>query len=216
MTQLSFNLNSFLIKGNYVAGINLIYGPAASGKTTCCLLASISMAKEGKKVIFIDTENGFSIERLKQLCADDYNNIIDNIFLLKIKSFEDQKEKLYGLFDLIKEGKFSLVVIDTLVAYYRQELRKDVKKVNLELIEQLKILKYITRRGLPILITTQVYSKMDNKGSIESVGGKMVKNFSKVLIELKKYSDGRRKAILLKPKQKEMSFKIGKRGFIQV
>ena len=64
-------LNFFSEKGNKNPDIKLIYGPAAAGKTTYCLLTSISMAKKGKKVMFIDTENGFSIERLKQLCGPD-------------------------------------------------------------------------------------------------------------------------------------------------
>ena len=126
----------------------------------------------------------------------------------------DQKKKLSKLFNIVKEGKFSLVIVDTLGAHYRKVLKEDVKKINLELIEQLKILKYITRYGLPILITNQVYSIMDTKEGIESVGGKMVKNFSKVLIELKNIPNGGRKAIILKPKQKEILFKIGKNGFI--
>ena len=81
----SFSSSAFdclLGEGESKHHINLIYGPAASGKTTYCLSASIFMAKKGAKVIFIDTENGFSIERLKQLCGGDYRKIIDNLFLL--------------------------------------------------------------------------------------------------------------------------------------
>src|SRR3989339_1589394 len=44
--------------------ITTIYGPAGSGKTTLCLLCAMNTAREGKKVIYIDTENNFSVERL--------------------------------------------------------------------------------------------------------------------------------------------------------
>ena len=43
--------------------ITLIYGPAASGKTTWCLLASIAIAKEGKKL------NQITIEITKKLLS---------------------------------------------------------------------------------------------------------------------------------------------------
>lgn len=211
-----FSMDFFLKKQKNNHHIKLIYGPSASGKTTYGLLASISMAKQGKKVLFIDTENGFSIERLKQLSKEDYNKIMDNIFLLRIKSFKDQNKKFAELSKIVKEGNFSLVVVDTLGAHYRKVLKENIKKVNLELIEQLKILKYITRDGSPVLITNQVYSKMDLEGSVESVGGKMVKNFSKVLIELQNLPKGKRKARLLKPNQKDILFKIEKEGFIPV
>ena len=75
-------------------------------------------------------------------------------------------------------------------------------------------MKYITRNGSPVLITNQVYSKMNPEGDVESVGGNMVKNFSKVLIELQNLPNGKKKAILLKPNQKELLFKIEEEGFI--
>ena len=55
---------------------------------------------------------------------------------------------------------------------------------------------------------------MNTEGGVESVGGKMVKNFSKILIELQNAPNGWKKAIILKPKQKEIIFKIVKKGFI--
>jgi RecA/RadA recombinase len=48
--------------------ITTFYGPAGSGKTNFCVLAAASIARR-KKVIFIDTEGGFSFERLNQLAS---------------------------------------------------------------------------------------------------------------------------------------------------
>ena len=204
-----------LLGGRYSKDtINLIYGPAASGKTTCCLLAAINIAKNNGKVIFIDTENGFSVERLEQLGGENYKEIIKNIFLLKIKSFEDQKKKFDMLFKIVKEGGISLVIIDTLGSQYRKVLKEDITGVNKALIEQLKVLKYIINSGVTVLVTNQVYANINEKDKVESVGGKMVKNFSKLLIELQNLSHGNRKAILLKPEHKEILFKIKKEGFI--
>ena len=46
-----------------------IYGPSGSGKTNIAILIALNNSKD-KKVIFIDTEGGFSIERAKQLFSD--------------------------------------------------------------------------------------------------------------------------------------------------
>ena len=210
----SNKLNSLSNFGYCNGAINLIYGPAASGKTTFCLLAAIAVAKKNKKVIFIDTENGFSIERLKQLSGNHYKEIMDHIFLLRVGSFKDQNKKFVDLFKIVKEGGIDLVIVDTLGAHYRVVLKEDITGVNKALIEQLKVLKYIIQLGVTVLVTNQVYANINEKDKIESVGGKMVKNFSNVLIELQNLSHCNKKAILLKPKHKEVVFNIKKEGFI--
>ena len=51
----SFDLNKFLFGGYEKDIITTIYGPGGSGKTNFCLLAAVSQAKKGNKVIYIDT-----------------------------------------------------------------------------------------------------------------------------------------------------------------
>ena len=49
-----------MLHGGYEKDIiTTIYGPAGSGKTNLCLLCAMNTAREGKKVIYIDTENNF-------------------------------------------------------------------------------------------------------------------------------------------------------------
>ena len=55
--------------GEYKDEISLIYGVAGSGKTTIAKLVAIEEAKKSK-VMFIDTENVFCVERFKQLIGD--------------------------------------------------------------------------------------------------------------------------------------------------
>jgi DNA repair protein RadB len=63
----SYDLNKWLYGGYETDIVTVIYGGAGTGKTNFCLLAGVSQAKKGKKIIFIDTEGGFSVERIKQL-----------------------------------------------------------------------------------------------------------------------------------------------------
>jgi len=66
-----------LLEGGYETdAITTIYGPAGAGKTNLALLASVGIAKQGKKVIFIDTEGGFSVSRLKQILPE-YKKLLD-------------------------------------------------------------------------------------------------------------------------------------------
>ena len=82
-------LNTLLEGGYEKDAITTIYGPAGSGKTNLALLAAAEMAKN-KKVIFIDTEGGFSITRLKQIVSG-YEQILGNIVFLQPTNFEEQK-----------------------------------------------------------------------------------------------------------------------------
>ena len=63
----SYDLNKWLHGGYEDDVVTVIYGEAASGKTNFCLMAAVSQAKKGNKVIYVDTEGGFSVERVKQL-----------------------------------------------------------------------------------------------------------------------------------------------------
>ncbi|MEK6952368.1 MAG: DNA repair protein RadB, partial [Nanoarchaeota archaeon] len=60
-----------LISG-YGNEISIIYGPAASGKTTLAILSMVGQLKRDKKVVFVDTEKGFSIDRFMQICGLSY------------------------------------------------------------------------------------------------------------------------------------------------
>ncbi len=81
-------------------GINLIYGESATGKTTLCLQIAGERAKKNK-VMFIDTENGFSLDRFKQIYPEDYKERLDNITLIRVSNFEEQCK----IFDTIKNVK---------------------------------------------------------------------------------------------------------------
>jgi len=229
----SYDLNKFLYGGYEPGIITTFYGPAGSGKTNLCILAAVSQAKKGKKVIFIDTEGGFSSERVKQILnlskenKQLYNQILQNIILLKPTNFQEQKQEFEKLLKQIKQSKpesqsqISLIIIDGITMLYRLELAEARKKTNLqaiqqinsELAKQLRILAEIARKKqITILVTNQVYSeflpeqdyKSSNNSQINSlqkqikmVGGDILKYWSKCIIELT-YSKQTRKIILRK------------------
>ncbi|MDP2908199.1 MAG: AAA family ATPase, partial [Nanoarchaeota archaeon] len=92
--------------------LTLIYGPSASGKTTLAIQAAVKRAEEGKKVLYIDTEGGFNPERVKQINPNP--KILDNILLLRVKDFMEQRVNFRKLKELVEKGRINLVVIDTI------------------------------------------------------------------------------------------------------
>ena len=235
----SFDLNKWLY-GGYEAGIiTMIAGPPASGKTNFGILAACSQAKKGKKLIFIDTEGGFSIERVKQIVGDNYQEVLKNILFLEPMSFEEQRKLFLKLAEQVKKEDVGLIVVDGMAMHYRLELgevkakeskeskdEEEIRKVNRELAWQMKLLSEISRRQkIPVIITNQVYSeflseeerKKGIKPGVNLVGGDLMKYWSKAIIELKN-ENGKRQAILLKHRslpQKELNFEIKNTGIFR-
>ena len=205
-------LDDFLGKG--YEGLTNIYGPAGAGKTLLCKLCTV---KAEKKIIFIDSEEGFSIERLKQLTPD-YKKVLEKLIVFKPKNFYEQKQMIENLNGIINNN-ISIIIVDTLTRFYRFEIAKtdDVNMINSVLRKQLNILSELSEK-VPVIITNQVYSDFKFKDEIKIVGGEIVKKKSDYLIELKKLKTYR-KLIVHKPenlKGKELVFKIEEKGIKEI
>jgi DNA repair protein RadB len=213
-----------MLEGGYEKdAITTIYGPAGSGKTVICLLAAMTMSRSGRKVIYVDTEGGFSVERLKQIAksiSQDFRKILDNMVFLKPTSFDEQKKSFEKLKEIVND-RIGLIIVDTIAMLYRIEMGKneDIHNVNRELASQIAFLTEIARKkNIPILITNQVYADFDEPNKVNIVGGDILKYGSKCLIELQITPNGNRGLILRKhrnlPEKKEIVFKIVEGGII--
>lgn len=210
-----------LLEGGYDKDIvTTVYGPSGSGKTNLCLLAMIRMAGTGKKILFIDTEGGIAVERVKQI-TNHYSKVLQSVVFFRPVNFEEQNEVFESLRKLVDE-KIGLIVVDSIAMLYRLELGKkeEVYEVNSMLAKQIACLTEIARRWkIPVLITNQVYADFENKGSVKMVGGDLLKYGSKCLIELMKFKSFR--GIVLRkhrslPEGLEVKFKINGKGLEKV
>ncbi len=207
-----------LLKGGYDKDIvTTIYGPAGSGKTLFCLLTSIHTALSKKKVIFVDTEGGFSLERLQQLTGA-FSDVLQQMIFFRPTTFREQKDAFDKLRKVI-DNKVGLVVIDTISMLYRLELGKsdNIYDINRELGKQIAYLNEIARKkNIPILLTNQVYADFENKCNVKMVGGDILKYGSKCLIELKNFKKGLRAFVLRKHRSisegRNLLFRISERG----
>ena len=228
----SFDLNKWLQGGYEKDVITMIAGPPGSGKTNFVILAACSQAKKGNKVLFMDTEGGFSVDRVRQIAGENYEEILKNIFLLEPTDFEEQKKNFSLLLNQIRKEHVGLIIVDSMTSLYRLELGEirnnevKVKELNWKVAEQMRILAENSRKQkIPVILTNQVYSGFLSEEDLRNgvkretnlVGGDLLKYWSKCIIELK-LENRKRKAVLLKHRSlpnKELNFEVRDKGIFR-
>lgn len=169
--------------------VTLIYGEPETGKTTLAIQCAVSCASQNYKTLFVDCDNTFSAKRLSQLSADKFDQIAEQIILVKPKDFREQT----AVVDRIQEyteKNFGLIVIDTFTTLYGAKVSESSGKafnVNRELNRQLAILAETARiRKIPIIITSQVRSVFDDQmSSVRPVATRVLKFWADIIIALK-------------------------------
>ncbi|MBI5061168.1 MAG: DNA repair and recombination protein RadB [Candidatus Aenigmarchaeota archaeon] len=186
-------LDKLLNGGIECGAVTNIYGPPGSGKTNIALSAALECKS---KVLYIDTEGSFSLERFQQIGGDEKK--LKNIMLIEPHTWQEQCVAIENLDKLMQRESIGLVIVDSFVALYRLELaQENFQQVNRQLAMQYAILSRIAREcKIPILVTNQVYSKGDE---VELSSRSIAKYWSKCLIELRKSDrDNHRIAVLRK------------------
>ena len=203
-----------ILLGNAEKGIiTQIYGPPGVGKTNICLINSINAVNYGK-VIYIDTEGGLSIERIKQIAPNNYQKVLENIILYNVFDFYEQDKVIQKELPLIANNA-SLIVVDNITSLYRLELSDEASKnimLNKMLGNQVKtLLKLAKTYNLAVLITNQVRETVNG---FEASGGRLLEYWSKCIVRLEKLN-GDRLAILekhLHAGEERVKFRIVERG----
>jgi len=181
-----------LLGGGLTEGVvTQLYGPPASGKTNLALIAAASALGRGK-VVYIDPDGGFSVERLRQVAGGRFEEVADNIILMQPTSFDELRVAVSRLDELVTSMKVSLVVVDSVAMLYRMEEDKDVRMLGRMLAQLLRVAR---KYGLPVLLTNQVYSEFDTN-LIRPIGGQITEYFTKNIVELARRDDGSRYAVL--------------------
>lgn len=212
-------LDKILNGGIERGAVTNVYGEAGSGKTNLALLCTISVIDNGRKVVFIDTEGGFSFERFDQLTNGNSQQYLNKIILLEPKSWEEQCKRI-GELPKIIEDDVGLVVVDSIVTLYRLEITdENYHRINRELSRQYANLSAIAReKNIPVLVTNQVYSI---SGKLELISRTIGKYWAKALIKLERLDKpNHRLATVMKhrsiPEGKSIEFVITRNGFKEV
>lgn len=218
-------IDKLLLGGFEPDVITTFYGPASSGKSNIALIASLSIAAQAKKAIFIDTEGGFSLDRIQQLAPKGYEALLKNILLLKPTSFEEQKKYLSQLSQIVSTHKVGIILVDSIAMLYRLQKgsEEEIRVTNRELAQQLSSLSEIARKkNIPVVVTNQVYADFGKKEGPENfhmVGGDLLKYWSKCIVKLE-LVESIRKASIFKhrslPEGRAVYFKIKENGLEEV
>ena len=137
-----------LLGGGFEKGvITQIFGPPSSGKSNITLALAVNVARTNKKVIYIDTEGGISIDRIKQISGPDFSRVANNIIVFEPTNFLEQNDNLKAIEVWLRKNNadVDLIVLDSAVALYRVDDMKS-SKLNKELGKQMGILSKIARK----------------------------------------------------------------------
>lgn len=181
-----------LLGGGFEPGIiTEIYGEAGSGKTNICLQLGRNIVRSGKKVAYIDTE-GVSMERLRQICGDETDDLMRNFLIFKPLSQEAMGRDIVGLEKLPDIG---LIIVDSINMYARLAFSEESGYDN-SLQRQVIHLQILARRmNIPVILTAQVYGTGEE---VQPFSGRTMAHIAKTIIRLDKTGIGLRKAVIIK------------------
>jgi len=206
-----------LLEGGFEGGaITLLFGEAGSGKTNICLQVASMVASSGKKVVYIDTE-GVSLERLKQIAGEGYEEVMKNTLFFEPHNFEDQEKFVEKAVRLAESSlEVGVIMLDSATIHYRLTRNDEEKGVRKSLSPQLaKLLAAARSKDIPIILTSQVYTDIE-KGTFEPLGGHVLLHNAKAIIRLDKVGTNTRRAVIIKHRHLEegrrADFKLTKNG----
>jgi len=213
-----------MLGGGFEKGIiTQIFGPPSSGKSNITLSIAVNVAKNGKKVIYVDTEGGISIDRIKQISGIDFSIVANNIMVFEPTNFSEQKDAVKSIDIWLRKNHrdVDLIVLDSAVALYRVD---DMKSsiLNKELGRQMGILSKIARQyDIAVILTNQIYSSFDDEGNndIKAVGGTILQYWSKAIIQLERGDEINQRIATLKRHRsisegKQTVFSITSKGIV--
>jgi len=187
----SKNFNKVIGGGFFSGKVYVIFGANKTGKTQICHQLSVQAFQNSFKVVYLDTENTFRPERVRELAeSNKYNSekTLKNIYVSKIMSNNALLLKLNELDSIIKSNNIKLLIIDSINNFFRIE-RSDkqvsflkTKTTYLKILE--KISNLTQRFQLITILTAQVAPNFIEEAVIKEfpVGNQYLNHyFSEVL-----------------------------------
>ena len=180
--------------------ITELYGEGGSGKTLFCLEVAHRVARDGRWVLYIDTE-GVSVDRLHQIAGESLDRILKRFLLSTPKNLEEQSRAVSTACALAREGKrpVGLIIVDSATFYYRLSLsgvdEDDARQaLSLELAD---LVATALQAHVSVVVTNQVWRNLRD-GTLEPLGGSFVNHVAKTILRFERLSGPRRKVVLVK------------------
>jgi DNA repair protein RadA len=211
VTTCSQALDTLLGGGIETQAITEFFGEFGYGKTQVChqLAVNVQLPPEkgglGKGVIYIDTENTFRPERIRQMATAlglDPKEVLRNIMVARAFNSYHQMLLAEKAKEIIPEKNVGLLVVDSLTSHFRSDYRgRDfLAERQQKLNRHLQTLLQVTEKhNIAVVVTNQVYMRPDCffRDPTAPVGGHIVGHASTFRVYLRKSKGNRRIARLI-------------------
>ncbi len=232
ITTGSKGLDELIGGGVETQSITEFYGEFGSGKSQIAHELAVTVqlpVEEGGldgEVVFIDTENTFRPERIKQIAEGfglDINEVLKRIHVARAFNTSHQILMADKINELIQtDVNIKLIILDSLMAHFRAEYvgRESLATRQQKLNQHLHTLQTIaTTYNVAILLTNQVQARPDSffGTPTKAIGGHVLGHASTYRILLKKGLSGKRIARLVDSPhlpEGEAVFKVSTEGII--
>lgn len=202
----SRELDKLLGGGVESQAITEVFGEFRTGKTqlshtlcATCQMPDATAGYKGGKAIYIDTENTFRPDRLRQICERfnmDQEAMLDNILYARAYTSEHQMELLDFVAAKFHEelGVFKLLVVDSVMALFRVDFsgRGELAERQQKLAQMLSRLQKIAEEyNVAVFITNQMTADPGAGLTFQAdpkkpIGGHILAHASTTRIMLKK------------------------------
>lgn len=204
----SENIDNMLEGGFETGAITECFGQYGSGKTQIAhaLAVSCQIDDPSAVAVFIDTENTFRPERIKQFAQGfdyDPDKALENIKVARAFNSDHQMILAEKVEELIKEGhNVKLLVVDSLTAHFRAEFvgRGTLADRQQKLNKHMHTLALLADKyNICVYVTNQVMAKPDAffGDPTEAIGGHIVGHNSTFRIYLRRGKKNTRVAKLV-------------------
>lgn len=206
-------LDTLLGGGFETASISECFGEFGSGKTQIGHILAVraqapdKLSKKKGISVFIDTENTFRPERIKDISKGlkwNVEEVLKNIKVARACNSDHQMLLAEKIEDLIKKNKLNvrLVVIDSLTAHFRAEFigRGTLNERQQKLNKHMRtLMRLADAYNICIYVTNQVMARPDIffGDPTQAIGGHIVAHNSQTRMYLRKGKKGSRVAKLI-------------------
>jgi RecA/RadA recombinase len=175
--------------GGFTRGeLALIYGEAATGKTTTVIQAAASSAKMNLKVIYIDSDHSFTQQRFNQIAGSESKDISELISLFFPETFSEQRTLLESLEKYVTPS-LGMMIVDSVSSLYRDAFSNtaSIFSLNRDLSGQLAYLSELaSSHNIACILTSQVHSRLTpSVTDIEPVARRTLYHFPRTILRTK-------------------------------
>ena len=168
--------------------ITLVYGEAATGKTTVAIQAATSAALHGLKVVYVDSDHSFTQQRFEQIEKTNIADVSERIMLFLPETFTEQRVLVESLENYVTPS-LGLVIVDSMSSLYRAAFSRaaSIFNLNRDLSRQLAYLSELSAQNrIACVITSQVHARFSPPlGDIEPVARRAIFHFPRTILKLR-------------------------------